>query len=389
MTDFDHAPLKPFHLCVPDQELAALKRKIADTRWPEKETVADWSQGVPLSFMRQACEYWAKDYDWRRCEAQLNGLGQFMTEIDGLDIHFLHVRSPHAGARPLIMTHGWPSSVVEFLKVIAPLTDPCAHGGHADDAFHLVIPSLPGYGFSGKPAATGWTVPKIASAWSILMRRLGYDSFLAQGGDWGSFIATEMGAQKVPGCTALHLSMPVAYPAGDDMTDLTPVEQASVRSLQDHMEQGTGYSKIQATRPQTIAYGLTDSPAGLAAWIIDKLWTWSDCDGDLLSVMSFDDIFDNIMLYWLSASAGSAARLYWESAGKSNDLTKSQLAPVDIPVGGSVFPKDIIRPSRRWAERRYRQIIYWNELDRGGHFPALEQPKLFIEEVRRGFRPLR
>lgn len=377
--------ITPFVLDVPQADLDDLQRRLANTRWPERETVGDWSQGAPLAKVRALCEHWRTGYDWRRCEARLNGLGQFKTQIDGLGIHFLHVRSPHPNALPLLITHGWPGSVIEFLKVIGPLTDPVAHGGKAEDAFHVIAPSVPGFGFSDKPSETGWNIKKIGDAFITLMARLGYDRWVAQGGDVGAFVSTAIGVARPPECLAIHLNMPLAGPTPEDRDNLTPAEEASLAASAEFARTGQGYSAQQSTRPQTLGYGLVDSPSGQAAWIYEKLWAWSDNAGAPEDVFSLDEVLDNIMLYWLPAAAASAARLYWEGA-QAQARGSSRL---ELPVGVSIFPKEISRPSRRWAERRMSNIIYWNELDRGGHFAAWEQPELFVRELRDCFRLVR
>ena len=335
--------IKPFTLAVDQASLDDLHRRLDQTRWPEKEPVDDWTQGAPLAKVRALCEYWRRGYDWRRAEAKLNGLGQFKTEIDGLGIHFLHVRSPHAGAMPLILTHGWPGSVMEFMKVIGPLTDPVAHGGRAEDAFHVVAPSLPGYAFSDKPTTAGWGVAKIAGAWITLMARLGYERWVAQGGDWGSAVTTGIGVARPPACAAIHVNMPLIFPDPEDLAAPTPAEQASLAAMAHYQDKDSGYSKQQGTRPQTLGYGLVDSPVGQAAWIYEKMWAWTDNKGAPEDALSLDEMLDNIMLYWLPATGASSARLYWESFG-SFASTK-----LDIPVGVSIYPKEIFRPSRRWA----------------------------------------
>ena len=306
-----------------------------------------------------------------------------MTEIDGLPIHFLHVRSPRADALPLILTHGWPGSVIEFLKAIGPLADPEAHGGRAEDAFHLVVPSLPGYGFSGKPAGTGWTLDRIARAWGELMRRLGYPEYVAQGGDWGAMVAYAIGAQQVAGCRGIHLNMVVAPPIPSP--DPSPREAEAIAAMAEFDRSGSGYQRLQSTRPQTIGYALADSPVGQAAWILEKLSAWSDSGGDARTVLSKDEMLDNIMLYWLTNAAASSARLYWEGA-QPGGIARD---PVTLPAACSIFPKEIMRPTRAWAEQRLRNIVYWNEPDRGGHFAAVEQPELFVAEVRAGFAAMR
>ena len=376
--------IKPFSIHVADSDLQDLDQRLALARFPEKETPDDWSQGVPLEYIREVVDYWLDDYDWRRAESRINAFDQFTAEIDGLDIHFLHVRSEEPNALPLVLTHGWPGSIVEFLKVIEPLTNPAAHGGDSGDAFHVVCPALPGYGFSGKPAGTGWGVEKIASTWAVLMERLGYDRYVAQGGAWGSAVTTALGVADPNHCAAIHLSMVSAFPDPDTMDNLTELEQGAIAALKHYQDWDSGYSKQQSTRPQTLGYALVDSPVGQAAWILEKFWAWTDCDGHPENVLSRDEMLDNIMLYWLTGSGASSARLYWESFG-SFGATKE----ITTPTGCSIFPKEIARCSRRWAEKRYANIIHWNELDKGGHFAAFEQPELFVGEVRNCFRQVR
>lgn len=371
---------------IADSELAELRDRLRRTRWPEHETVDDWSQGVPLAYLRELCAYWAEEYDWRRVEARLNGFPQFRTEIDGLGIHFLHVRSPHPDALPLIMSHGWPGSVVEFLKVIRPLTEP----DDPADAFHVVCPSLPGYGFSDKPSRPGWGVRRIAAAWATLMSRLGYDRYGAQGGDWGTSISTNLGQQDPDHVVGIHLNPPLAPPDPATFNDLTDRERAALASMKRAGESGSGYSGQMATRPQTVGYGLSDSPAGLCGWILEKFREWTDCDGHPENALTRDELLDNITLYWLTGTATSSARLYWESFAEIFAIfTQSPVDTVSVPTGGSVFPKEIPRISRRWAAKRFTDIRYWNELDRGGHFAAFEQPELFVNEVRSFFRLVR
>ena len=377
------AELRPFRIDVPDNELADLRDRLRRTRWPESETVDDWSQGIPLAYTRDLCRYWADDYDWRATEARLNAHPQVVTEIDGLDFHVLHARSPHPDALPLVLTHGWPGSIVEFLKVLGPLTDPVAHGGDAADAFHVVCPSLPGYGFSDKPTAPGWNVDRIADAWAELMARLGYDRYGAQGGDWGAAVTAALGHADPDHLAGIHLNMPLAAPGSLDLADLNPSEVVALEDYDRHRRWGTGYSKEQSTRPQTVGYGLVDSPVGQAAWIVEKFREWSDCDGHPETVFTRDELLDNVMLYWLTASGASSARLYWES------FVRPGFDEVSVPAGCSVFPKEIMRISRRWAEGRFTDIRYWNELDHGGHFAAMEQPALFVDEVRTFFRLVR
>jgi epoxide hydrolase len=375
--------ITPFRIEVPDADLADLRERLRRTRWPEAETVDDWSQGIPVAYARRLCDYWLERYDWRASEARLNRFPQFLTTIDDLDIHFIHARSPHPGAMPLVITHGWPGSIVEFHKVIEPLVDPVAFGGDAADAFHVVCPALPGYGFSGKPARTGWDVHHVAAAWDHLMARLGYERYAAQGGDWGSQVTTALGMNHADHLIGIHLNMVIAFPDPADMDNLTEREQAAMESVDYYGRWDSGYSKEQSTRPQTVGYGLVDSPAGLCAWIMEKFWAWTDCDGDPANVLTFDEMLDNVMFYWLTGAGASSARLYWES------FTRPALGPVSAPTGCSIFPKEIFRPSRRWAERVYTSLHYWNELERGGHFAAFERPEAFVAEVRASFGPLR
>jgi epoxide hydrolase len=374
--------IEPFVIGVDAVALDDLRDRLRRARWPEREPVDDWSQGVPLGYLRDLCGYWAESYDWRAAEARLNQVPQFTTTIDGLDIHFLHVRSPHPGAVPLVMTHGWPGSFLEFERVLGPLTDPPAHGGDAADAFDVVVPSLPGYGFSGKPSATGWDVHRIARAWAELMTRLGYGRFLAMGSDWGTSVSTSLALQHPGRLLGLHLVPPLA-PPDRSAGDLTGDERAALADLDQRSRTGSGYSAIQGTRPQTIGYALTDSPAGLCAWIAEKLWAWADHSGDLGQVLSADQVLDNITLYWLTGTGASSARLYWESIAQVTQwFTAAAGDIVTVPAGCSVFPKEVPRPSRRWAQRRFTNIVYWNQPGRGGHFAAWEQPGLFIAEVR-------
>jgi pimeloyl-ACP methyl ester carboxylesterase len=373
----------PFRIDIPDADLDDLRQRLARTRWPEAETVDDWSQGIPLAYVQELVDHWLNKYDWRASEARLNRFPQFRTDIDGLGIHFIHVESPEPTALPLVITHGWPGSVVEFHKVIGPLTDPVAHGGDAADAFHVVCPSLPGYGFSDKPAETGWGTDHIGRAWAQLMARLGYDRYGAQGGDWGAAVTTEIGHQDVDHVAGIHLNMPTAGPDSETMKELTEQEQAALASMQHYNDWDSGYSKQQSTRPQTVGYGLVDSPAGQCAWIVEKFWAWTDCDGHPENVLTRDELLDNVMLYWLTAAGASSARLYWESFRRfRGDI-------VSVPTGCSIFPKEIFRPSRRWAEKRFTDLRYWNELDKGGHFAAFEQPETYVDEIRNFFRLVR
>jgi pimeloyl-ACP methyl ester carboxylesterase len=375
--------IQPFRIEATDADLDDLARRLAATRWANEEPVDDWSQGTPLHYLQEVCAYWAEKYDWRDRETRLNSFPQFRTPVNGLGIHFVHARSPESGALPLLMTHGWPGSIVEFQKVIGPLCDPVAHGGQASDAFDVICPSLPGYGFSDKPTETGWGIDKIGETWTKLMAKLGYENYVAQGGDWGSMVTASVGSQDPEHCAGIHLNMPVAMPDPETMNDLSEDEKAALASLQYYEQQDSGYSKQQSTRPQSLGYGLVDSPAGQAGWILEKFRAWTDCDGHPENVLTRDELLDNIMLYWLPATGASSARLYWESFGTPS------LSEVTVPTGCSIFPKEIIRTSRRWAEKRFTNIVYWNKLERGGHFAAFEQPETFVEELRNCFRTMR
>lgn len=377
--------VRPFRIDVPDETLDDLRTRLARTRWPEAECVPDWSQGVPLAYTRELAAYWAEGYDWRSREAALNRFDHFIAEIDGLDIHFIHQRSPHQDAFPLLITHGWPGSIVEFHKVIEPLTDPTAHGGRAADAFHVVCPSLPGYGFSAKPTNTGWGVEKIARAWEALMVCLGYDRYGAQGGDWGAAVTTRIGVNRGH-CVAIHLNMPLGRPPAGAATEATEEERRALAALGEHQRWGTGYSKQQSTRPQTLGYGLVDSPVGQMAWIVEKFSAWMDCDGNPENVLSRDELLDNVMLYWVTGTGASSARLYWESFRRFATPGR-----VELPTGVAAFPKEILRAPRSWCEPNYH-ITRWTTMPRGGHFAAFEQPDLFVDDVRAFFatqRPTR
>jgi len=375
----------PFKVHVPQAALNELKIKLANTRWPDKEPVTDWSQGVPLAKAQALVEYWRTHYDWRRVESTLNGLPQFRTQIDGLGIHFIHVRSKHENALPVIMTHGWPGSVIEFLQVIGPLTDPTAHGGKAKQAFHLVIPSLPGFGFSDKPTEPGWRLPRIANAWALLMARLGYSRYVAQGGDWGAGVTSWMAKQQPSGLAAVHLNLPILFPPPPAPPGgYTPEEQRALTELGNYAGNAMGYASIQGTRPQTLGYGLADSPVGQAMWIYEKFKEWSDKKGDPAEAISVDQMLDDITLYWLTDTAASSARLYFESFTK--DFARM---PLDLPVAVSVFKGDFFSPPKVWADRTYSKLFYWNEVPKGGHFAALEQPQLFVAELRKSFAQMR
>ncbi len=388
-TEAGPVEIGPFPLAVPDAALHDLRDRLARTRWPERETVDDWSQGIPLAYVRDLCAYWADHYDWRRCEAALNAWGSSRAVLDGegpepLGIHFLHARSPHPDALPLVLTHGWPGSVIEFSKVIGPLTDPVAHGGDAADAFHVVCPALPGYGFSDKPERSGWGIQRIARAWAQLMAGLGYERYGAQGGDWGAVVTMAIGSQDTDHCAGVHLNMAVAPPGPDDMADLTPSEKGALDAMAHYDRWESGYMKEQSTRPQTVGYGLVDSPSGQAAWIVEKFWAWTDCDGHPETIFTKDELLDNVMLYWLTGAGASSARLYWEAV-----TTMGGLEPVGVPSGISVFPHEIFRVSRRWAERRFTDLRFFSEPERGGHFAAFEQPQRFVDDVRGFFRTVR
>lgn len=375
--------IRPFSIAIADEQLEDLNRRLDMVRWPEAETVDDWSQGVPLAKAQALVDHWRNRYDWRRCEAAINAHPQFITEIDGVDIHFLHVRSPNPEALPLILTHGWPGAITEFMKVIGPLSDPAAHGGDPADAFHLVIPTLPGFGFSGKPDAIGWAIPKIARAWDVLMKRLGYTRYVAQGGDWGAAVTTHMGNQAPDGLAAVHTNLPLVLPENPG-SDLSEQELAMIRALEHYARWDGGYSDQQASRPQTLGYALADSPVGQAMWIYEKFWSWTDCDGDPENALTMDEMLDTIMLYWLTNSGASSGRIYWESYHGTFVATD-----IHIPSSASIFPKDIYAAPRSWAEKCMHDLIYWNELEEGGHFAAFEKPELFTGELRKAFRSIR
>ena len=374
----------PFRIEFDSDVLDDLRTRLRRTRWPERETVGDWSQGVPLEYLRRLCGYWAEGYDWPATQARLNAIPQFVTTIDGLAIHVLHVRSPHAAATPLLLTHGWPGSFLEFEGTLRSLTDP----PDPDDAFHVVVPSLPGYGFSGTPAATGWGVQRIARAWAELASRLGYERFMAAGSDWGTSVSTLLALQSPQRVIGIHLVPPLAPP--DRSEPLTPAERASLADLDDRTRAGSAYSAVHGTRPQTIGYSLVDSPAGLCAWIVEKIWSWSEHPQDLARVLSDDQVLDNVTLYWLTGTGASSARLYWESiATVSQWFTSDVDDQIAVPTGASVFPAEVPRPSRRWAERRFTRIVHWGQPAKGGHFAAWEQPELFVSELRASARAIR
>jgi pimeloyl-ACP methyl ester carboxylesterase len=384
--------IRPFRVNVSEDQLVDLRRRIAGTRWPDKETVGDRSQGVQLGKLQELVGYWGTNYDWRMVEARLNALPQFMTEIDGLDIHFIHVRTRHPKALPLIMTHGWPGSVIELLKIIGPLTDPTAYGGHPEDAFDLVMPSMPGYGFSGKPKGTGWNPDRIARAWAELMRRLGYTRYVAQGGDWGSPITTAMARQASAGLVGIHVNLPAAIPpevaavlsaGGPAPAGLSETERAAFDSLDTFTKKNRAYSVMMNTRPQMIGYALTDSPAGLAAFMYDYN------AGEPEHLLTKDEFLDDVTLYWLTNTAASSARLYWENSGNILSAAAQKTAEISLPVAITVFPGELYRAPETWARRAFRDLVYFHEVDKGGHFAAWEQPELFSAELRAAFRSLR
>jgi pimeloyl-ACP methyl ester carboxylesterase len=367
--------IESYFLSIPPKAIADLHARIDATRWPERETVNDWSQGVPLAALHDLIDTWRHAYDWDRTEAWFNEQGLYQTEIDGLVIRFLHVRSAYADARPLLLTHGWPGSILEFRRALPGLVDP----PDPRQAFHCVIPCLPGYGFSGKPVSTGWGVERIARAWATLMARLGYDRWFAQGGDWGAAVTTQIARQNLPGCMGIHLNMPIARPTPEDLIAPGPAETRALAALQHYQQWDSGYATQQRTRPQTLGYSLVDSPVGLAAWIYEKMWAWTDNRGRPEDALSRTSILDNITLYWLTASGGSSARLYWES------FASFAPAEITLPVACSIFPKEILPAPRSWVERHCTNLVHWGELEKGGHFAAWEQPELFVGELRQAF----
>jgi pimeloyl-ACP methyl ester carboxylesterase len=378
----DPAGPVPFTVRIADADIADLRTRLARTRWPDAETVDGWQQGVPLAYLRDLCAHWADGYDFGLAE-RVNAFPQVRVTVDGLGIHALHVRSPEPDALPLVLTHGWPGSVVEFLDVLGPLADPRAHGGDPADAFHVVAPSLPGYGRSDAPTEPGWDVDRIARAWVGLMGALGYDRFGAQGGDWGAAVTGSLGRQAPDHVLGIHVNMPTVGPDRATLDDLTPDEQRTLEDMAEHRATGMGYSTQQSTRPQTLGYGLTDSPAGQCAWIVEKIWAWTDNDGHPESALTRQQILDDVSTYWFTGTATSSARLYWES------FRDRHRDPIAVPSGISIFPHEIFRPSRRWAERRYTDLRWYETLDRGGHFAAWEQPATFVDQVRGFFRLVR
>lgn len=388
--------VRPFRAHVPDSAIRDLRRRLAATRWPDAETVGDRSQGAQLAKVQALVRHWETSYDWRKAEAKLNSLPQFVTHLDGLDIHFIHVRSRHADALPLVMTHGWPGSVFELLKVIGPLTDPTAHGGTADDAFHLVLPSLPGFGFSAKPTTPGWAPDRTARAWDALMKRLGYARYVSQGGDWGAIVSDALARQAPAGLLGIHVnrverSTTVPPEVGKALSSgepapatLTAEERGVFDDLRDFSKNGTGYWGIMGTRPQTIGYGLSDSPAALASWFYDKFADWVFNRGEPERSLTRDEMLDDIALYWFTNTGTSSGRIYWDNAAVASKLT-----PVLLPAAVTVFPGEVYRPPKSWAQRGYKNLIYYNQVEKGGHFAAWEEPQLFSAELRAAFRSLR
>ena len=379
------AEIRPFTINVPQTDIDDLHDRLARTRWPEAETVDDWSQGTPLAYLQDLCDYWANEYDWRRFESRLNSYPNFVTEVDGLDIHFVHVRSPHEDATPVIITHGWPGSVAEFMAVIDPLTKPTEHGGEARDAVHLVIPSLPGYGWSERPSRPGTNPGRIAIMWDELMGVLGYESYIAQGGDWGAVITTLIGAQARGRVRGIHTNMPIAGPPAPGNEPPTELEIAYQQRQSYYFDEGSGYFSQQATRPQSLGYGLNDSPSGVAGWIVEKMWDWTDNNGNPEDGISRDNIVDNISIYWFTQTATSAARLYWEY---KHDPSAGRPDSVELPMAASVFRHEILPSVRSWATGRYSDIRYWSDISEGGHFAAWERPAIFVDELRAGIRAL-
>jgi pimeloyl-ACP methyl ester carboxylesterase len=379
--------IEPFRVTVPQVAVDDLKRRLAQTRWPNAQTVGDWSQGVPLQKARALVEYWRDRYDWRPFETKLNSFPQFRTQIDGLGFHFIHVKSKHADALPIILTHGWPGSVIEFLDVIGPLTDPTAHGGRMEDAFHVVVPSLPGFGFSDKPTDVGWGVYRTAQAWVALMQRLGYRKWVAQGGDWGSGVTHVLGRMQPAGLLAAHVNLLFVFPK-EIPSDPTPEEKQAIDRQELYTTEQSGYYKLESSKPQTLAYALADSPSGQAAWIYETFHSWTDNKGQPEDALSIDQMLDEITLYWLTHSAGPSARFYWESA-RNQPGGGFHFGRIELPMAATIFPRDYYHPPKAWAEALWSNLFYWNEVDRGGHFAAWEQPALFTDEVRKAFRSIR
>jgi len=378
---------EPFRLAIPDAELDDLRARLRQTRWPDQIPGTAWESGTDIDYLRELCSYWATEFDWRKVEARLNAWPQFRTVIDGQRVHYIHARSRHEDASPLVLLHGWPGSVLEFLGILGPLTDPTAHGGRHEDAFHVVCVSLPGFTFSGPTTEPGWHCERMASAVLALMNELGYQRFGAQGGDWGSVVASCMAARSPASIVGLHINFVLNSGPHAEDGELTTHERELVRELEDHLATGTGYQAIQKTKPQTLTYGLTDSPAGLAGWIVEKYHGWTDCDGDIESVVNRDDMLGNITAYWFTRTAGSSARIYYET--ERAGLMDAPAGGVDVPTGCAVFPRELYRPSRRWAEHHYRDIRRWTEFPKGGHFAAMEQPEGLVNDIRAFFGSLR
>lgn len=390
--------IRPFRINIPEEAVADLRRRVVATRWPEKETVSDESQGVQLARFQELVRYWGTGYNWRKVEAQLNALPMYVTTIDGLDIQFIHVKSRHANALPLLMTHGWPGSILEMKDTIGPLTDPTAHGGQASDAFDVIIPSMPGYGFSGKPQSTGWNPDRIGAAWDVLVKRLGYKRYVSVGGDWGSVIADAMARQAPKGLLGIHVNMPATVPAaaakamkaGDPApAGLSSEEKAAYDSLSNFFQKNGAYGAMMGTRPQTVGYSLTDSPVGLAAWMYDKFAQWTFSGGDPEKSLTKDEMLDDISLYWLTNSAVSSAQLYWENNNNNFNAVEQKTAEIKLPVAVTIFPGEIYRAPRTWTESAYSNLIYFNQVDKGGHFASWEEPQLYAEELRAAFKQLR
>lgn len=381
------AGIRPFTIRIEDSVLRDLEQRLSRTRFPDQIEDAGWRYGTELGYLKELVEYWRTRYDWRGQERQLNKLDQFKTEIEGLDVHFVHQRSKHVGAMPIVLVHGWPGSFVEFAKILGPLTDPVAHGGKAEDAFHVVIPSLPGFGFSDRPRVKGFNNGRMARTFAKLMERLGYERYGAQGGDWGASISAWLGRNDAEHCVGIHLNFVSGGrpSSGGDAADLTPAEEERVRQKRQFMRYETGYSQIQGTKPQTLGYGLNDSPAGLAAWIVEKFRTWSDCEGDVESQFTKDELLTNIMIYWVTRSITSSTRVYYETR---HSPVQGSRGRVEVPVGCAIFPEELVYAPRKWAAARYN-ITHWSEMPRGGHFAAMEEPELLVEDIRKFFRRLR
>ncbi|MTH17687.1 epoxide hydrolase [Flavobacterium sp. LC2016-01] len=394
----DSEAIRPYHISISEKAITELRDRVNATRWQDKETVKDQSQGVRLAQIQGLVKYWGTDYDWHKTEAKLNALPQFVTKIDGLDIQFIQVKSKHKNALPIIITHGWPGSFFELLKVIGPLTDPTAYGGKAEDAFDVIIPSMPGYGFSEKPTETGWGVERIASAWDVLMKRLGYKNYVAQGGDWGSVVADAMARQAPAGLIGIHVNMPATVPAdiAKALQDGVPApaglsvkEKAAFNSLNKLYTRGGGYAGMMVTRPQTLGYGLTDSPVGLASFFLDKFNDWTYSGGNAEKSLTRDEILDDISLYWFTNTANSSANLYWENNNNNFNVVEQKTHDIKIPVAVTVFPGEIYQAPKSWTEKAYKNLIYFNEVNKGGHFASWEEPQLYTEELRAAFKSLR